>query len=434
MQNARKTALDILCAIEKDGAFINIELKKVLNTNDLPDVDKRFVTELVHGVVKYKIRLDYIIGKFSSVKLKKISPYILNVLRLGIYQLCFLDKIPQSAAINESVKLAKRYNFKSAGFVNAILRNVTRSEISYPSEKSEYLSVYYSFEKWMTDKFLNDYGVSFAEKLMESLNERRNLTIHCNTLKTDAKSLIEELSGEGITCKKHGFNENIIEVSSLGNVLSLKSFKDGNFYVQDAASSLCAYALSPKEGDFVIDVCAAPGGKTSVLAQIMKNKGKILAFDIYEHKLSLMQENFKRLGITIAKTLLHNSEETLEEYRDKADCVLVDAPCSGLGIISRKPDIKYSLKNDDIKTIAEKSYKILCASSEYVKKGGTLVYSLCTFTPEEGEENIKKFLNFNKEFELDKITCYNKQNDGMITVFPNECNADGFFICRMKRK
>ena len=166
----------------------------------------------------------------------------------------------------------------------------------------------------------------------------------------------------------------------------------------------------------------------------MKNKGEILAFDIYEHKLSLMQENFKRLGITIAKTLLHNSEETLEDYKAKADCVLVDAPCSGLGIISKKPDIKYSLKKDDIKSIAEKSYKILCASSEYVKKGGTLVYSLCTFTPEEGEENIKKFLNFNKEFELDKITCYNKLNDGMITVFPNESNVDGFFICRMKRK
>lgn len=434
MQNPRNVALKILYNIDVGGAYINIELKNALDNCDLKVVDKKLVTELVHGVIKYKLRLDYIISQFSKVKMKKISPYVLNILRLGIYQILFLDKIPDRAAINESVNLVKKYSAHSAGFVNAILRNVTRCQVKYPEDKIEYLSVYYSFEKWMVKKFIDEYDFDKTESLLDSLNKKKDLYIRVNTLKTSLDKLIDELSENGINAEKSDILPDALKVDSLSGLNSLNAFKDGCFYVQDISSMIAACALSPKENDFVIDVCAAPGGKTSYIAQIMNNKGKIIAFDMYEHKLKLMQENFKKLGIDIIETSLNNSEKLDENYIEKADCVLVDAPCSGLGITSKKPDIKYSVKENDIETLAKQSFEILCTSSKYVKKGGTLVFSLCTFTKEEGEDNVKKFLQFDKRFELDDIKCYNEENNGMITLLPDNIEADGFFICRFKRK
>jgi 16S rRNA (cytosine967-C5)-methyltransferase len=434
MQNPRNVALKILYNIDVCGAYINIEIKNTLDKCELKSIDKKLVTELVHGVIKYKLRLDYIINQFSKVKMKKISPYVLNILRLGIYQIIFLDKIPDRAAINESVNLVKKYSPHSAGFVNAILRNVTRTEIKYPDDKIEYLSVYYSFEKWMLKKFIDEYGIQKAESLLNSLNKKKELYIRVNMLKTSVDKLIDDLSKNGIYAEKSDVLPDALKVDNLSGLSSLDLFENGHFYVQDLSSMMAAYALSPKENDFVIDVCAAPGGKTSYIAELMNNKGRIIAFDMYEHKLKLMQENFKKLGIDIIETSLNNSEKLNESYIEKADCVLVDAPCSGLGIISKKPDIKYSVKEVDIISLAKQSFEILCTSSKYVKKGGTLVYSLCTFTKEEGKDNVEKFLQFDERFELDSIKCYNKENNGMITLLPDEFDADGFFICRFKRK
>ncbi len=434
MQNSRNVALKILYNVDANGAYINIELKNALDKCELKVVDKKLVTELVHGVIKYKLKLDYIINQFSKVKMKKISPYVLNILRLGIYQIMFLDKIPDRAAINESVNLTKIYSPHSAGFVNAILRNVTRTQVKYPDDKLEFLSIYYSFEKWMVKSFLDEYGFDFTKELLDSLNKKKNLYIRVNTLKTNSDKLIEELEKSGIKAVKSYVLDDALSVNSLTGLSSLDSFKNGDFYVQDLSSMLAAKALCPKENDCAIDVCAAPGGKTSYIAQLMNNKGKIYALDVHEHKLRLMHENFKRLGIDIVETSLNNSENLNENYIEKADCVLVDAPCSGLGIIAKKPDIKYSVKEDDIKSLAEQSFKILCTSSKYVKKGGTLVYSLCTFTKEEGIDNVEKFLQYDKRFELDSIRCYNEENNGMITLLPNKCDADGFFICKFKRK
>ncbi|MBE7054060.1 MAG: 16S rRNA (cytosine(967)-C(5))-methyltransferase RsmB [Ruminococcaceae bacterium] len=433
MQNARNIALNVLYNIDVNGAYINIELKNSLEKSNLSSVDRNFVTELVHGVIRYKIRLDYVIKQFSKIKWNKISPYVVNILRLGIYQILFLDKIPNSAAINESVNLVKKYSNHSSGFVNALLRNVTRNEIKYPEEQIEYLSVFYSFENWMVKKFVDDYGYEKTVSILNSLNRRKNLYIRVNTLVTDVDSLIKEFEDKSIIAKKSDIISDALSVKGIGNLNTLDAFVEGKFYVQNLSSMLCVKSLDVKENNLVIDVCAAPGGKTSYISQIMNNTGKIIAFDMYEHKIKLMNENFERLHIKNIDVELNNSENVCEKYVEKADCVLVDAPCSGLGIISQKPDIKYSIKEEDIQKLSKQSLKILNTSAKYVKKGGTLVFSLCTFTNEESVHNVEKFLELNNDFKLEKINCYDEDNNGMITIFPDETDMDGFFICKFKR-
>ena len=281
MQNARNVALNVLYNIEENGAYINIELKNSLEKSNLSSVDRNFVTELVHGVIRYKIRLDYIIKQFSKIKWNKISPYVVNILRLGIYQILFLDKIPNSAAINESVNLVKKYSNHSSGFVNALLRNVTRNEIKYPKEQIEYLSVFYSFENWMVKKFVDDYGYEKTVSILNSLNKRKNLYIRVNTLVTDVDSLIKEFEDKSIIVKKSDIISDALSVKGIGNLNTLDAFVEGKFYVQNLSSMLCVKSLDVKENNLVIDVCAAPGGKTSYISQIMNNTGKIIAFDMY---------------------------------------------------------------------------------------------------------------------------------------------------------
>lgn len=433
MQNARSTALKALYNIEKSGAYINIELKKCLDSAEISDTDKRLATEICHGTVKYKINLDFYIKNASSIKINKISPYVKIILRMGVYQIKYMDKIPVSAAVNESVKLAKRYGgARSGGFVNAVLKKIANSEIEYPKDRAEFLSVKYSYPIELCEKYISDFGFDFAKDIMEKSLERPKIYIRVNTLKISVDDFLKILDGEGIKYEKSALCPDAVRVSNLGLLLKSKHFSDGLFYVQDLSSMLACRILAPKKGASVLDICAAPGGKSTYIAQLMQNSGEIYSSDIYEHKIKLISENAKRLGIDIIKPCINDATAENKAYFDKFDFVLADLPCSGLGIANKKPEIKYSVTQNDISSLADMGLKILNNCAKYVKKGGTLVFSLCTFTKDEGEENVKKFLLQNKNFALEKIDL-DMENDGFITFYPHIYGTDGFFTAKFIR-
>ncbi len=416
--NARELAMRVIYDVEFEGAYSNMALKKALNNADISGSDKALVTNLVYGTVDKKITLDYVISKFSKIKLKKISKFILIILRMGIYQLMFMDKIPQSAAVNESVKLARRYGHgASAGFVNGLLRNVSKTEIEYPTDKKEYLSVKYSFPMWLCEKWTDDFGYEFTENLLKAFGEEPELNIRPNTLKITAEELEAKLREKGVNCK---VCDDYI-VSDGFDIASDELYKDGYYTIQDVAAMQAAKTLAPVAGETVIDMCAAPGGKTTHIAEIMNNKGKIYAFDVHEHKIELIKKNAERLGITIIEPKLSDGCVLNEEYTDIADEILCDVPCSGLGIIRRKPEIKWN--REESTNLPEIQRKILDNASVYVKKGGEIVYSTCTIEKEENEAVTNSFIADNGNFE--KI--YEK------TFYPHIDNTDGFYICKLKR-
>lgn len=407
----------MLYDIEYSGAYSNLALKKAL-TADISPQDKAFITTLVYGVTDKKITLDYIIGKRSKLKLKKISKYILIILRMGIYQLKFMDKIPESAAVNESVKLAKRYGHgASAGFVNGVLRNAAKTEIEYPTDKTEYLAVKYSFPLELCTKWINDFGYEFTENLLKAFSEPPRLTLRPNTLKTTADELLSKLNEKGI---KAGISDDYIAADGF-DIAHDELYKGGFYTVQDAAAMTASKVLSPKEGETVIDMCAAPGGKTTHMAELMRNKGRIFAFDVHEHKIDLIRKNAERLGITIIDAKIGDGQKYNEKYRNTADKILCDVPCSGLGIIRRKPEIKYN--REDTARLPKIQRAILDNAAKYLKAGGELVYSTCTIEKEENEQVTEGFLKYNPDFEK----LFEK------TFYPHTDNTDGFYICKIKR-
>lgn len=432
MANTREMALLILYEIYQNGAYSNMALKNALAKSEYSPQDKAFITNLVYGTVKRCITLDYVISQFSKIKLKKMSAYILNILRMGIYQIMFTDKIPESAAVNESVKLARRYGHSaSAGFVNGVLRSVVRERknIKYPKDKAEYLSVKYSFDKEIVKLWIEDFGAKFAEDLMRASNAEPQMILRVNTLKISTEELAERLSNVKIS-------EHLpyALISGGFDVASNEYYKNGYFTVQDLSAMTASAVLEPFEGCTVIDVCAAPGGKTTHLAQLMNNKGSITAFDIHEHKTDIIMKNAQRMGMDIIKAVCFDSTNLCEDLIETADKVLCDVPCSGWGIIRRKPDIKNnSLPDDDF---YDMQYKILENASKYLKSGGEIVYSTCTINKRENEDIINRFLKNNNNFEMadiSEITARVDGKKGYVTYYPTE-GMDGFFICKMKKK
>lgn len=442
----RETALKILFDINENDAYSNISVNKHLEGGNLKGVDRAFATDLVYGTVKWLFQIDYIIDKFSSVKLKKLSPWILNILRLGIYQLLHTDKVPVSAACNTSVDLAKRYGHQaSSRFVNAVLRNVAKNidKLPYPDKANlaEYFSVIYSHPKWMVERWIELFGIEFTEELLKSNNEIPDFTIRVNTLKTARNQLVELLHKEGIKTRIWKYIEEAVILENPASITRLKAFKNGLFQVQDESSMLVSKVLDPKEGELIIDVCSAPGGKTTHIAQLMNNKGTILARDVHPHKLKLIEDTAARLGIDIIKTEIFDACQLDDKMLGKADRVLVDAPCSGLGIIRKKPDIKYSKNLREIDNVVSLQRKILSNAAQYVKVGGCLVYSTCTIQPEENIDNVLSFLSKNKQFKLigfeellPKNLKIDSSNEGYIQLYPNINQTDGFFISKMIRE
>ncbi|MBQ3472260.1 MAG: 16S rRNA (cytosine(967)-C(5))-methyltransferase RsmB [Clostridia bacterium] len=415
--NAREKALKTLYEIEYNGAYSNLALKNTIKSDTQPQ-DKAFITTLVYGVLDKKITLDYIIQKRSKLKLKKISKYILIILRMGIYQLKFMDKIPESAAVNDSVKLAKRYGHgASAGFVNGVLRNAEKTEIEYHADKTEYLSVKYSFPKEICQKWINDFGYDFTEEMFKAFSEPSCLTLRPNTLKTTSDELLVKLSEKGV---KAAIADGYITAEGF-DIAHDELYKTGFYTVQDAAAMTASRVLAPNAGDTVIDMCAAPGGKTTHMAEIMQNKGKIYAFDVHEHKIDLIRKNAERLGITIIEAQIGDGQQYNKEFAETADKILCDVPCSGLGIIRRKPEIKYN--REDTSELPEIQRAILDNAAKYLKPGGEIVYSTCTIEKEENEQVTGGFLRDNPDFE--KLT--------EKTFYPHIDHTDGFYICKMKR-
>lgn len=436
MANPRKTALKILLKIEQEGAYSNIALNNQIKEDKLTGVDASFCSALVYGVLERKILLDYIIRQYVNIRLKKIENPVLNILRLGIFQIVFMDKVPESAAVNESVKLAKSMRLnKASGFVNGVLRNFVRSECKYKlpdknSDKISYYSVFYSMPTEIVKLWISSYGEENAVKIMGNLAGRPPVTVRVNTLKTTTDKLKKSLEKNGIKAE-NTLLENSLSLKGTGTIENTEEYRNGLFHVQDLASQICCNVLDPKPEMTVYDFCSAPGGKAFTMAELMENKGIISAFDMYEHKVKLIKNGAYRLGIKNIKAEIRNALSN--EPLPKADRVLCDVPCSGLGIIRRKPEIKY--KEDlGLKTLPDLQYDILCNCAKYVKTGGYLVYSTCTLNPSENEKNVKKFLSEHSNFKPLKITLkddiINKISsmDNAVTLFPEQNGTDGFFI------
>ena len=437
MKNARDIAVDALTAFRKRQAWSDGFLRNEIRANELSGRDAALATELVNGVLQNMFLLDFYISKFSSIRLNKISPGILDIIRLSVYQILFLDRIPDSAAVNDAVNRVKRSNKRAAGFVNAITRKISASKDCLPEitgSFSEVLSVKYSHPVWMVDELINIYGREETERILSSDNERSRTVIRINTLKTTYEKLCDFVSDENTQLEK-GLVENSAYIRFSGALDKNEAFARGLFHVQDSASQIAALTLAPKENTRVLDACAAPGGKSFLLAQLMKNTGKIISCDIHEHKLPLISDGAKRLGIDTITPRVCDASQFLPEFEEKFDYILADVPCSGLGIIRKKPDIRYK-KQEDIIELPDIQFKILSNLSRYLKKGGTLLYSTCTILPRENNEVIARFLKNNGEFYEEKeymdIPC--KSNDFGITLLPHISNTDGFYICKLRRK
>lgn len=445
IDKARQIALKILYKIDKEEAYSNIALDEELeqNKNILNARDIGLISEVVYGVTTWKLTLDTIIEKYSSLKLKKISCWILNILRMGIYQIVFLDKIPKSAAVNESVNLAKRYGHKSSSnFVNAILRKVTKDDyenLFKIKNDIERISKTQSIPVWIIEELLKEKNIEEVNQIAKNSNIRPKVAIRINTLKTTKNILKEKLDERNIKYED-GILEDFIILDKTKGIENLDIFKEGLFTIQDEAAGLIAKVLKPKENDIILDACSAPGGKTTYIAQLMNNKGIIEAWDVYEHRTNLVEETAKRLGINIINTKVCDATILKEEYIEKFDKILLDVPCLGIGVLKRKPDIKWKKSKENIKEIVKTQEKILETCSKYLKKGGKLVYSTCSILREENEEIIENFLDNHSNFEYENIDVkeekyFEKYLDANfnIKVYQNE-KTDGFFICKILKK
>lgn len=446
VDKAREVALKTLYRINNEGAYSNIALDEEISKNaqKLNAKDIGLISEIVYGVITWKLTIDEIIKKYSKIRLKKISPWILDILRLSIYQIVFLDKIPKSAAVNEGVNLAKRYGHRSSsGFANAILRKVEKQDyedFKNIKDEKERLSKQYSMPLWIIEELMEE-GLELEkiEEICISSNIRPKVSIRINTLKTNKEELKHILENENIKATD-GILKDFLVLDKAKNIEKLESFKNGLFTVQDEAAGLTSLILDPKKGESILDACSSPGGKTTYIAQLVENEGQIIAFDIHEHRTRLVEQNAKRLGVNIIETKVQDASKFEEKYVNKFDKILLDVPCLGIGVLKRKPDIKWQKKKEDVKEISEIQYKILENCTKYLKPKGELVYSTCSILKEENENLIKRFLQKNKEFKLEKIENIEEEffkkylkNEQFLQVYQNK-KTDGFFICKLFKK
>ena len=438
--NSRELAFKTLYDIERNKNYSNISINKNFKNVNISDQEKGLATELIYGIIENKYYLNYIIDKLSKIKSKKMSTYVKISLWLGIYQILFLDSIKDHAAVNESVNLIKKYDKKSSGFVNAILRNVLRQKDSImeikDKEIKDELSIKYSYNPWIVEKWIKDFGQEFTEDLLDANAEKPNLYIRTNTLKISRDELIGKLAKEGIKCTKVNGIDEAIMVQNLKNIEGNELFKLGYFTIQDISSMLVGKIANPEKDSKVLDICSAPGGKTTHVATIMENTGQVIARDVFDHKLKLIKSTVNRLGLTNVSVENRDALKLDDNSIDKFDYVLADVPCSGLGIIKRKPEIKFKEKSE-LSGLPDIQIKILNNASKYVKENGTLIYSTCTIHDEENIDVVEQFLKENKNFELVPIENINidldNQEKGYIKIYPNIHGMDGFFIAKLKR-
>lgn len=440
---ARQAALEILTKTETQNGYLNLVFAESVKKNRFSPLDTAFLKELVFGVYRNKLLLDYVVRTHSSLRLKKIEPKVLNILRMSVYQILFMDKVPAHAAVSEAVTLTKANSRgRTVGFVNAVLRSVsTHTDIDLSSLKKDrvkYLSIKYSYPEDLTSFLLNTFGAERAEALLAAGNQAPELCVRVNTLNVTRRRLADDFAAAGIDAKCTPFTDCGLYIRGASEQ-SRKAFSH-LFTVQDQSSQLASLALAPKPGDTVLDLCAAPGGKTTHLAELMENRGRILAFDLYEKRLADVKEAAKRLGVTVIDTKQADATVFNPALSGIADKILLDVPCSGLGIIRRKPDIKYKENITDFSEIINTQKKILNTAKDYLKPDGILVYSTCTVNPAENLGIIRDFLKENLNFRVDAIKSPHITGEmakraevGWIEIFQDTDNSDGFFVCRLKK-
>ncbi|MBC8235621.1 16S rRNA (cytosine(967)-C(5))-methyltransferase RsmB [bacterium] len=483
-KSVRKIALEILLGWGERKSDISRILDRAIRGEQLQDVDKALLTELVYGVLRWRGRLDYIIKIFTHSG-QEFDNLTLNILRLGTYQLIITDKIPPYAAINESVNLAEPHRGRKK-FINAVLRAIQRNqtEIKYPNKDEkpvQHLSSRYSYPKWMVAKWIKRHGVDWTTAFCEASNQVAPLCVRTNTLRTNRDDLVELLKQEGVEVNHSVIAPEGLRLKKYPNLTKLSAYKRGWFQAQDESSMLTSHILAPQPGEFIMDVCAGPGGKTTHIGQIMQkptaenqrrrplaegvgerseqfeaersehdfvlaqNRGDIVAFDISEFKLSLIKENCQRLGIDIVKPTKFDASFICELFINKADRVLADVPCSNLGVLRRHPDIRWRKTQSQIIALSELQYAILKSASSYLKPNGILVYSTCSIEPEENEQVVMKFLSEHPNFEIESVAPFLPVFDmkcsenlisetGYMQTYPHLHDMDGFFVARMRRK
>lgn len=436
--NARECALSVLVSCRRNGAWADAALKAQLSKTPLSAQDAALCSRIVYGVMQNELLLNWYLSAYCTQKLDHLQPPLADILRIGAYQILFLDKVPDHAAVSESVELC-RTNGRSAasGLVNAVLRKVAQNKAhppALPQDTLARLSIAYSHPQWLVKKLVSLLGVEEAERFLRIDNEAAPMTVQVNPLKTDADALARELAGDGVKAVPHGWVPDCFELSGTGDLTTLTAFYQGRFTVQDAAAKLVTYAAGFEKGQDVLDVCAAPGGKSFAAAFAMENEGHILSCDLHENKLRRIREGAQRLGITCIETAAADGRTFREEWAGRFDTVLCDVPCSGLGIIRKKPDIRYKDVHE-FKALPDIQRAILENSARYVRPGGVLVYSTCTVLPEENENVTDAFLSSHPEFIYEEFSLPNGEAaPGYLTLWPQRNGTDGFYLSRMRRR
>lgn len=444
--NEREIVLDLLLDMEKNNSYTHLLLRTVLKKYQFIDKKSRaFITKLLEGTTENRIQLDYILDQFSKTKMKKCRPLVRNLLRMSVYQICYLDHIPDSAVCNEAVRLAKKRGFSSlSGFINGVLRNISRNKesISFPDEKENpvfALSIRYSMPEWIIKMWLLEYSYDTVEKMLASTLEERGTVVRVNEQRTTREDLKEELKKE-MEVEDGAYLSSALILRQYDYLQKSQAFLDGKFQVQDESSMLVSVIANPKRDDFIIDVCAAPGGKSLHMAELLEETGRVLARDLTEEKVELIEENRERMGYQNIETEVFDALVLDESLVGKADIVIADLPCSGLGVMAKKNDLKYRMTRETISELAALQREILEVVSQYVKPGGTLIYSTCTVTREENIENyrwIEERLGFlPNDFSLrlpDKLRAETAR-EGYLQLLPGIHSCDGFFISSFQKR
>ena len=432
---AREAALRALVACEQQGAWSDGFLKKILRTAGLDSRDAALTTRLCFGVLQNRLLLDHYLGKLSTVKLEKMEPAVRNALRLGAYQVLFLDRVPDHAAVSEAVDLARKgsKNPRSAGLVNGVLRSLVRQKDSL--EPPEDPAVRYSHPQWLADLFTRRLGREEAAALMAANNGEPPTCAQVNTTKATVEEVTDSLRAEGVEVQPHPWLPNCLLLSHTGSLEDLTAFREGLFYIQDAAAKLAVLAADPREGMDVLDACAGPGGKSFAAAIAMWGEGKVVSCDIHPHKMDLIRAGAKRLGLDCISAEVLDGRECKEEFLDGFDLVLADVPCSGLGIIRKKPDIRYK-DPKPLEGLPRVQKAILDNVCRYVRPGGVLLYATCTLLERENEDVVRAFLDKHKDFTLERFQVpgdFEGAREGMVTCWPHRHGTDGFFFAKLRR-
>ncbi len=448
IDTSRELALDVLTKIEKANAYSNIQLNQSIQRTNLSQLDINFATELIYGTIQRLNTIDWVIDKFLKSNLNDIEVWVKNLLRLSVYQIMYLDRVPSHAIVNEAVEIAKKHGHKGiVSMINGILRNIIRNKdnLMLIDNMKEYekIAIELSHPEWIVKRYIDDYGLAETIEICKANNVAPYNSIRVNSLKISRDAMLDLLKKdfpENTNIAPSFISKRGIRINGVGNLAETHWYKDGYFTIQDESSMLVADVLNPQPGMSILDATAAPGGKTTHLAELMQNRGKIIASDIHNHKINLIKEHQKRLGINIIETVTIDARKLSEKYGKIFDCILLDAPCSGLGVIRRKPELKWTKTENDIANLTMVQESILEAVSSLLKPGGVLVYSTCTMTKEENQDIVYKFIDKHPEFTLDnslssylpdiinqKIDNY----DGIAQILPHYFCTDGFFICRM---